>query len=73
MEANNHTMLRKRPPAFDDILPVSLQDHFRQQELPLARIKKIMKLDEDVKVLCLDIVVNLLNHRIHKDVIQNFK
>ena len=26
------------------------QDHFRTQELPLARIKKIMKLDEDVKV-----------------------
>lgn len=26
------------------------QDDFKQQELPLARIKKIMKLDEDVKV-----------------------
>lgn len=26
-------------------------DHFRQQELPLARIKKIMKLDEDVKMI----------------------
>lgn len=28
----------------------SLQKDFRVQELPLARIKKIMKLDEDVKV-----------------------
>lgn len=27
-----------------------LQKDFRVQELPLARIKKIMKLDEDVKV-----------------------
>jgi len=27
-----------------------LQDDFKQQILPLARIKKIMKLDEDVKV-----------------------
>lgn len=27
------------------------QDHFRTQELPLARIKKIMKLDEEVKVM----------------------
>lgn len=26
------------------------QKDFRVQELPLARIKKIMKLDEDVKV-----------------------
>nr|XP_031362666.1 nuclear transcription factor Y subunit gamma [Lonchura striata domestica] len=29
---------------------ISLQKDFRVQELPLARIKKIMKLDEDVKV-----------------------
>lgn len=28
----------------------STQKDFRVQELPLARIKKIMKLDEDVKV-----------------------
>lgn len=28
----------------------SFQKDFRVQELPLARIKKIMKLDEDVKV-----------------------
>lgn len=27
------------------------QDDFKQQELPLARIKKIMKLDEDVKMI----------------------
>lgn len=27
------------------------QNHFKQQELPLARIKKIMKLDDDVKVM----------------------
>lgn len=29
------------------------QKDFRVQELPLARIKKIMKLDEDVKVVLL--------------------
>jgi len=29
----------------------SMQNDFKTQELPLARIKKIMKLDEDVKVL----------------------
>ncbi len=29
---------------------VCFQDDFKTQELPLARIKKIMKLDEDVKV-----------------------
>lgn len=29
---------------------IHFQDDFKQQELPLARIKKIMKLDEDVKV-----------------------
>lgn len=28
-----------------------LQNDFRNPELPLARIKKIMKLDEDVKVI----------------------
>ena len=32
------------------MLVVSLQNDFKTQELPLARIKKIMKLDEDVKV-----------------------
>ncbi|CBY13274.1 unnamed protein product [Oikopleura dioica] len=26
-------------------------DHFKQQELPLARIKKIMKIDEDVRMI----------------------
>lgn len=30
---------------------VFLQNEFRNQELPLARIKKIMKLDEDVKMV----------------------
>ena len=37
------------------------QDHFKTQELPLARIKKIMKLDEDVKVwehVCAIIYIN---------------
>lgn len=29
---------------------IFFQKDFRVQELPLARIKKIMKLDEDVKV-----------------------
>ena len=28
-----------------------MQNEFKTQELPLARIKKIMKLDEDVKVI----------------------
>lgn len=31
-------------------IPALFQKDFRVQELPLARIKKIMKLDEDVKV-----------------------
>lgn len=33
------------------------QEDFKQQELPLARIKKIMKLDEDVKVCVLHVFV----------------
>lgn len=32
-------------------LTALLQDDFKNQELPLARIKKIMKLDEDVKMI----------------------
>lgn len=35
------------------------QDDFKQQELPLARIKKIMKLDEDVKVCTHLLYVNV--------------
>lgn len=38
------------PKVSDDIRNIK-NDHFRQQELPLARIKKIMKLDEDVKMI----------------------
>lgn len=30
---------------------LSFQNDFKTQELPLARIKKIMKLDEDVKMI----------------------
>ena len=33
------------------------QEDFKQQELPLARIKKIKKLDEDVKVCVLHVFV----------------
>lgn len=36
--------------AVDDIKTLS-NDAFKSQELPLARIKKIMKLDDDVKVM----------------------
>lgn len=39
-----------------------LQDDFKQQILPLARIKKIMKLDEDVKV-CVKYFI--LNHNVN--------
>jgi hypothetical protein len=35
-----------------------LQDDFKQQILPLARIKKIMKLDEDVKVCVKYFILN---------------
>lgn len=38
------------PKVSEDIRHIK-NDHFRQQELPLARIKKIMKLDEDVKMI----------------------
>lgn len=33
-----------------EMLCCFLKNDFKTQELPLARIKKIMKLDEDVKV-----------------------
>jgi len=33
-----------------DNVHFKIQNDFKTQELPLARIKKIMKLDEDVKV-----------------------
>ena len=35
----------------DELKPPKRQKDFRVQELPLARIKKIMKLDEDVKMI----------------------
>ncbi|XP_069079871.1 nuclear transcription factor Y subunit gamma isoform X3 [Pleurodeles waltl] len=38
------------PRAMDEIRSLTVKD-FRVQELPLARIKKIMKLDEDVKMI----------------------
>ncbi|XP_021344829.1 nuclear transcription factor Y subunit gamma-like, partial [Mizuhopecten yessoensis] len=38
------------PKAMQDIRNLKMDD-FKQQELPLARIKKIMKLDEDVKMI----------------------
>ncbi|XP_053563197.1 nuclear transcription factor Y subunit gamma isoform X1 [Bombina bombina] len=38
------------PRVMDDIRNLTVKD-FRVQELPLARIKKIMKLDEDVKMI----------------------
>ncbi|KAL4237056.1 hypothetical protein ACF0H5_005440 [Mactra antiquata] len=38
------------PKVSEDIRSLK-NDHFKQQELPLARIKKIMKLDEDVKMI----------------------
>ena len=38
------------------------QEDFKQQELPLARIKKIMKLDEDVKVCVLHVFVFITFH-----------
>jgi len=31
-------------------LQPSVQDHWKNQEFPLARIKKIMRMDDDVKV-----------------------
>ena len=34
----------------DEIRTMSISD-LKRQELPLARIKKIMKLDEDVKMI----------------------
>ena len=36
--------------------------HFKTQELPLARIKKIMKLDEDVKVSLLRAPTEIVIH-----------
>lgn len=33
------------------VFALVLQNEFKVQELPLARIKKIMKLDEDVKMI----------------------
>ena len=33
------------------MFPSIIQNDFKQQELPLARIKKIMKLDDDVKMI----------------------
>lgn len=38
------------PKVMDDIRKLTTND-FKSQELPLARIKKIMKLDDDVKVM----------------------
>ena len=38
------------PKVVDDIKRLGTND-FKSQELPLARIKKIMKLDDDVKVM----------------------
>uniref|UniRef100_A0A2D4L620 Nuclear transcription factor Y subunit gamma n=1 Tax=Micrurus paraensis TaxID=1970185 RepID=A0A2D4L620_9SAUR len=38
------------PRVMDEIRNLTVKD-FRVQELPLARIKKIMKLDEDVKMI----------------------
>lgn len=35
----------------DDIKKLGPENDFKQQELPLARIKKIMKLDDDVKMI----------------------
>lgn len=44
-------MLQNFWPKISDDIRHLKNDHFRQQELPLARIKKIMKLDEDVKMI----------------------
>ena len=38
------------PKAIEDIKKLTNHD-FKNQELPLARIKKIMKLDDDVKLM----------------------
>ena len=38
------------PKAIDEIKNLTNND-FKNQELPLARIKKIMKLDDDVKLM----------------------
>ena len=38
------------PKAAEEIRTMSMAD-LKRQELPLARIKKIMKLDEDVKMI----------------------
>ena len=47
---NTSDLKTKSRPTNLHVFPFTNQNDFKQQELPLARIKKIMKLDEDVKV-----------------------
>lgn len=48
--AAQHTLDTFWPRTIDEIKSLNNVD-FKNQELPLARIKKIMKLDDDVKVM----------------------